>query len=143
MPRSWLTALALWSNPTTSDNSGGAVALTLTTGMQTITATRNGQSVTVFKLGDSTVAYQARDPSGNINTCSFKVTVQDTTKPTITCPNVNVDTLQAGRTVTYGVTASDNYADPSITHSRAASSTFAVGTTTSVCGCLVSCDDIL
>ena len=132
MPRSNLTALALWSNPTTSDNSGGAVALTLTTGVQTITATRNGQSVTVFKLGDSTVAYQARDPSGNINTCSFKVTVQDTTKPTITCPNVNVDTLQAGRSVTYGITARDNYADPTITHSRTASSTFAVGTTTSV-----------
>jgi len=43
-------------------------------------------SGTKFPMGVTTVFSLATDASGNTNACSFTVTVQDTTPPTITCP---------------------------------------------------------
>lgn len=40
----------------------------------------------VFPLGKSTVSCTAMDHTGNKSTCSFMVTVRDTTPPSITCP---------------------------------------------------------
>ncbi|MFM8659406.1 MAG: HYR domain-containing protein, partial [Candidatus Nitrosotenuis sp.] len=39
-----------------------------------------------FPLGETTVTWTATDSSGNISTATQKITVQDTTKPTITAP---------------------------------------------------------
>ncbi|NOT38730.1 MAG: HYR domain-containing protein [Saprospiraceae bacterium] len=43
-------------------------------------------SGSLFSLGASTVIVTATDVSGNTNTCSFTVTVNDTELPIITCP---------------------------------------------------------
>jgi uncharacterized repeat protein (TIGR01451 family) len=39
-----------------------------------------------FPLGVTTVTNTATDSSGNVSTCTFTVTVQDTQAPTLTCP---------------------------------------------------------
>ncbi len=41
---------------------------------------------TVVGLGDTTVTLTATDDAGNQDTCSFTVTVEDTSDPTISCP---------------------------------------------------------
>src|SRR5437867_780901 len=70
-------------------------------------------------------------------TCTFMVTVQDTTPPTITCPgNVTKsnDPNQCGAVATYpNPTVSDNCPNPTFTCSPASGSFFPVGTTTVTC----------
>ncbi|MCS7035437.1 MAG: HYR domain-containing protein, partial [Saprospiraceae bacterium] len=62
-----------WSAP------GASPALSLPTGINdTVTAT--------FPLGTTTVTMVAEDAAGNTSSCMFTVTVNDTEKPTITCP---------------------------------------------------------
>ena len=39
-----------------------------------------------FYVGIYTIRAEARDPSGNISSCTFTVTVRDKTSPRITCP---------------------------------------------------------
>jgi hypothetical protein len=43
-------------------------------------------SGSTFPVGTTTVSYTANDGSGNTNSCSFTVTVNDTEPPSITCP---------------------------------------------------------
>lgn len=51
-----------------------------------VTQTAGLPSGSTFPVGVSTVKFVAKDTSGNVSdTCSFTVTVNDTTKPTITC----------------------------------------------------------
>jgi hypothetical protein len=92
-----------------------------------------------FPVGVTTVTYRATDPSNNSNTCSFTVTVNDVTLPTITCPaNVTVNNSPAtacSAPATYGsITATDNCTAPTITltSGQASGSTFPLGTTTNV-----------
>lgn len=62
--------------PTVSDNcSPGDVTLLIGQG-----------SGSTFPLGTSIEVYQVTDQSGNSNSCSFTVTVEDATPPTIDCP---------------------------------------------------------
>jgi hypothetical protein len=66
-------------------------------------------------------------------TCSFKVTVNDTTKPVINCPgNISVfnDPGVCGAIVRFNVTATDNCSKVVVTSSPASGSLFPVGTTT-------------
>jgi hypothetical protein len=67
-----------------------------------------------FALGDNTVNCTATDASGNSSTDSFKITVVDTTPPTLSVPdNMNVQaTSIAGAVVTFSATATD-IVDPS------------------------------
>jgi hypothetical protein len=67
--------VATWTEPTASDNCGGAV-----------TWTRSHAPGSVFPVGNTTVTYIATDASGNTATCSFVVTVIDDTPPTFTQP---------------------------------------------------------
>ena len=67
----------------------------------------------VFPKGQTFVVWRAVDLAGNIRTCSFRVTVNDTQAPTITCPTVAPTTVAANScnsaAVTYSTpTATDN-----------------------------------
>ncbi|MFY0526739.1 ELWxxDGT repeat protein [Archangium gephyra] len=86
-----------------------------------------------FPVGETVVTATAKDADGNTGTCTFRVTVTDTTAPTLACPaDVTVETREAsGRAVEYpAATAGDTVtAEPRVTYSHASGSTFPVGTT--------------
>jgi hypothetical protein len=50
-----------------------------------------------FNAGVTLVTYVAVDASGNIRTCSFKVTVADNINPTITCPSPITQNSETGK----------------------------------------------
>ncbi|RKH04276.1 Kelch repeat-containing protein [Corallococcus carmarthensis] len=76
-----------------------------------------------FPLGDTTVTATSTGL-----TCTFLVTVRDTTAPTLTCPADR--TVAPGETVTFDPTATDAVtASPPVTSSPASGSTFAPGAT--------------
>ena len=107
--------------PTTSDNCSG-----------TVTVTNNAPSS--FPLGNNTVTWTATDAAGNTQTCTQTVTVNDTQKPTITCPSNVVVSANANSCVATGVslgtpTTSDNCSG-AITVTNNAPSTFPLGNTT-------------
>jgi hypothetical protein len=75
-------------------------------------------SGSTFPVGVSTITYTATDNSGNSNTCSFTVTVTDSSPPVVTCPGNQ--TIQVGSNCqavvpdyTSMVTVSDDCAGPS------------------------------
>jgi len=86
-----------------------------------------------FPVGETVVTATAKDADGNTGTCTFRVTVTDTTKPTLTCPaDMTVETHESrGHGVDYpAATAGDTVtAEPRVTYSHASGSTFPVGTT--------------
>lgn len=55
-------------------------------GTPVITRTAGLASGSTFPVGITTVTHEAKDVSNNISTCSFTVTVIDTTDPVIVCP---------------------------------------------------------
>ncbi|HVU32945.1 MAG TPA: MBG domain-containing protein [Opitutaceae bacterium] len=90
-------------------------------------------SGSVFPLGVTPVTLTATDQAGNVATVTFTVTVQDTTAPALTLPANQVieATSSAGAVGTFAATAADAVtANPAITYSTAAGSTFPIGTTT-------------
>ncbi len=75
------------------------------------TGTSGLTSGDVFPVGTTTLEYTATDGSGNTDTCTFTVTVNDTEDPEITCPapiTISNDPGVCGAVVTYAVTATDN-----------------------------------
>ena len=66
-----------WDYPTTSDNSGLPV---------TIVGSASPLS-NKFEIGTTVVRYIATDAAGNVNSCTFTVTVQDKEAPEVTCPS--------------------------------------------------------
>src|SRR5204863_1118888 len=60
-------------------------------------------SGSVFALGTTAVNATATDEAGNASSCSFSVTVRDTTAPAITCPadQIAEATSASGAAVTY------------------------------------------
>src|SRR5262249_36715399 len=99
-----------------------------------VTVTYSKASGTIFGIGQTTVTITAKDAFGNTTTKTFKVTVRDTTPPTITfvSPNITVTThSSSGAVVNYAAaTATDLVGPVTITYSKASGTTFAVGTTT-------------
>jgi hypothetical protein len=69
----------------------------------------NVPSGSTFPLGETTVTCSATDAASNAGDASFKVTVQDTTKPTLNVPtNASIEAIgAAGATYTYSVSAND------------------------------------
>ncbi|HMX39157.1 MAG TPA: HYR domain-containing protein, partial [Saprospiraceae bacterium] len=115
----------------------------------TVTATDNCPGVTTtqtggiasggfFPVGTTTNTWKATDASGNMATCSFTVTVNDTQSPVLMCPgNITVNNspnLCAGVASWAPIMATDNC--PGVTVSfvsgMASGSLFPVGTTTIV-----------
>ena len=89
-----------------------------------------------FPIGTTTQRYLATDASGNITSCSFTITVSDTSNPVIVCPaNIAVsnDSGVCGAIVSYQINSSDNC---SATHAQSNASGltsgdfFPIGTTT-------------
>jgi uncharacterized repeat protein (TIGR01451 family) len=94
-------------------------------------------SGSLFPIGATTVTCTARDASGQTATCTFKVTVNDTQPPTISCPaNItqNNDQDKCGAVVNYASpTAADNCPGVTSSCTPASGTEFAVGTTTVTC----------
>ncbi|HVM61421.1 MAG TPA: HYR domain-containing protein [Verrucomicrobiae bacterium] len=77
----------------------------------------------VLPLGTNAIVFTAADCSGNANSCTFYVIVQDTTAPTISCP-ANI-TLQCGQSTNVSVTGTATAGDtcdssPVVTYTDAA-----------------------
>ncbi len=90
----------------------------------------------LFPVGVTTVTYEATDAAGNIGTCSFTVTITESTPPEITCPDDIVtdnDPGECGAVVNYPVPeGSDNCpgAVTELTEGPESGDFFPVGTTT-------------
>ena len=83
-----------------------------------------------FPRGITTVTAIALNGGGSA-TCTFRVTVNDTTHPVITCPaNITVfnDPGVCGAAVSYTATATDNCPGVLVTYSPASGTVFPVGT---------------
>ncbi|HRI26987.1 MAG TPA: HYR domain-containing protein [Chitinophagales bacterium] len=118
------SAVVNWAAPTGADNCG-------LSGITT--SIPSGSS---FNVGTTTVVATATDVNGNTATCSFTVTITDSTPPSITCPANITQPATAGQcsaAVTWAnPTATDNCGTPTLSSSLASGSTFGVGTTTVV-----------
>ena len=96
------TAVITYTTPTFTDNcTGGSVAI------------QNGlASGSAFPKGINTVTWRATDEVGLTKTCAFKITVNDTENPVITCPanqSRNADAGLCTAATTYPTpTATDN-----------------------------------
>ena len=110
----------LLGTPTTSDNCNGTVKVT-------------NNAPLVFPIGDTTVIWTAEDAAGNTQTCTQTVRVNDTEKPTITCPAIVIVLADANLCSASGVllgtpTTSDNCGSVTVTND--APSVFPIGDTT-------------
>lgn len=120
------SSVVTYTVPTASDNCSGV-------GTPACTPPSNS----IFPKGITTVNCSVSDSAKNQATCSFTVTVNDTQKPTITCPASVVkstDANQCSALVTFTPTASDNCSSlgaPSCTPSSG--SVFPKGITTVTC----------
>ena len=128
-------AQVTFNNPTASDNCAAPTLQWVSGG--TSTAQGPTTSTGTFAKGTTTVQWKATDAAGLIKTCTFRVIVNDTEAPTMSCPaglNVNAMPGQCGAAVTYSMpTYTDNCAPTSGTAVRVSGppsgSTFSVGTT--------------
>jgi len=96
------------------------------------TVTYSPPSGSTLPLGNTTVTVTARDAAGNQASCTFQVTVRDTTPPTLSCPeDVRVISDESGGTpVTYGTPQStDTVSTPTVTASPESGSRFPYGVT--------------
>ena len=133
--------LTLPANQTAEATSAAGAGVTYTaTAHDAVTGSRpvscTPASGATFPLGETTVNCSANDGSGNSTSGSFKVTVQDTTAPSLNLP-ANITKLatgNSGATVTYTASATD-LVDGSrpVSCTPASGSTFQVGTTTVNC----------
>ena len=87
----------------------------------------------IFPLGDTTVTFTATDDAGNIATGTTRVTVIDTTAPTLTCPADIKDVEQTnldGTPVTLPEATATDICDAKVTITNDAPAVFPLGTTT-------------
>ncbi len=94
------TASVTPSNPTTGDNCAVTTLTWAITGVTTGSSAATGINnlgATVFNKGVSTVTYTVKDAANNQATCSFTVTINDSTAPSFTsCPSTINATSVAG-----------------------------------------------
>jgi gliding motility-associated-like protein len=118
------SAIATWTAPTANDDCDGPVTPVQTAGPA---------SGSAFPKGVTTVTYKATDSKGQMTTCSFTVTVNDTENPVATCPasfSVNNDAGVCSATVTYTATVTDNCPGATISPNILSGSTFPIGPST-------------
>lgn len=116
-------AVVLWSVPVAHDAIAGA-----------ITPQCSAASGSMFPLGDTTVTCTAIDPSGNVASDDFTVTVRDT-QPELTVPEsmtVPADS-PAGAIVTYDIPTSESRVASQLSCTPPSGSHFSIGTTTVWC----------
>ena len=80
------TAVVNYSAPTATDNCK----------TPSVIRTAGLASGSAFSLGTTTVTYLANDSNGNTKTCSFNVTVNDATAPTVLTRNINAQLNGSG-----------------------------------------------
>lgn len=102
---------------------------------ETLTQTAGLPSGALFPVGTTTVSYELEDASGNLVSCTFNVTVNDSEAPTINCPSNIVAVNDAGlcsAVVDYTVTSGDNCPGATVTQTSglASGSAFPIGLTT-------------
>ncbi|MEK9628316.1 MAG: HYR domain-containing protein [Nitrospinota bacterium] len=120
------TAVVNFPTPIASDNDS----------VTAITQTAGPASGSAFPLGSTTVTFQATDPTGNIGTVSFNITVVDNEDPVITVSadiSADTDAGLATAVVNYTApTATDNVPGVTVTQIAGLSSgaTYPLGTTT-------------
>jgi predicted outer membrane repeat protein len=98
--------------------------------------TYNSPPGSMFPLGKTSVTCTATDDSGNKASCSFTITVVDTTPPTITCPaDITLEAISsAGVPATFAAAVVDLVdTQPSITYSSPPGSMFPLGKTSVIC----------
>lgn len=127
------------SNITVSNDAGQCGAIVnftlpaVTNNYQGATVVASPASGSFFAKGTTTVTCTTTDASNNTSTCTFKVTVNDTELPVVTCPSnitVNTDPGKCTAVVNFTATATDNCPGVSVTYSPASGSIFPIGTTT-------------
>ncbi|MFN0034244.1 MAG: HYR domain-containing protein [Saprospiraceae bacterium] len=121
------SAVVHYNDPVPADNCPNATAMHLSGGI----------SGAQFPKGQTTVIWKASDEAGNTKTCTFKITVNDTQAPSISCPgnqSKNTDPGLCSAVVVYNTpTATDNCTPPLPTVAKvsgpASGSPFSIGTT--------------
>lgn len=91
------------------------------------------------------LTYEAEDEAGNTDMCQQTITIEDTTPPEITCPDVPefVFTSPKKSQVFFEVTATDNCNDdPATACDSASGSTFIIGEHTITCGADDGCGNV-
>jgi len=94
-------------------------------------------SGSLFAVGITNVKCVATDAAGNKDSCTFTVTVNDTQKPTITCPS-NITAYRSASQcdsvpVSFSATVNDNCPGVIKTCTPASGSNFPLGVTTVIC----------
>ncbi|MDQ3140999.1 MAG: hypothetical protein M3Q56_02005, partial [Bacteroidota bacterium] len=140
---------------TTIAATGNATATDACDGTPTITHTNNNTPGTCAGTYTTIRTFRATDDCGNTNTCSQTILVQDTTRPTITCPaNVTLNCPATDTTIaaTGNATATDLCdGTPTITHINNNTPGACAGTYTTIrtftatddCGNSSSCTQII
>ncbi|MBI3873136.1 MAG: HYR domain-containing protein, partial [candidate division Zixibacteria bacterium] len=122
-----------WPAPQVSDNCSGAQAVCV----PELPIQKSGESLTFFPIGKTKVQCIATDGSGNKDTCEFFITVNDTTKPQIVCPQdikVANDPNECGAVVSWtDPIPTDNCPNVKAICKPASGSFFNVGPTTVWC----------
>ncbi len=90
-------------------------AATATDAISTPTITYSQASGTLFPIGVTTVTVTATDAAGNSSTCSFTVTVQDTTSPELVMLGLGTDSIITFSPIDVMVQASDLVGIASVT----------------------------
>ncbi|WP_304329255.1 PxKF domain-containing protein [Candidatus Culexarchaeum yellowstonense] len=114
------------------NTTGGAIVVDLGTptvsgGTPPYTITNNATSF--FPLGETIVTWTATDASGNTATATQKVTVVDTTPPTIEAPDTLTVLVNAPKSVLNGRATATDIVDPNPTLTNDAPDFFPLGTT--------------
>ncbi|MDO8366059.1 MAG: HYR domain-containing protein, partial [Saprospiraceae bacterium] len=85
-PASACSAVVNYATPTATDNCG----------IQSVTLQSGLASGATFPVGTTTNIWRTTDVNNNTSTCSFTVTVNDVTPPTVTCKNYTADLDASG-----------------------------------------------
>jgi len=107
------TAAVTYATPTGTDNCGLPSGQPAWVSGGSAPTPSGANSISIFPKGMTTVVWRATDAAGLTKTCTFRVTVNDTENPVITCPTVASTTTTANSCasapVTYSLpTATDN-----------------------------------
>ena len=115
-------AIVNWTPPTVTDNCG------------VLSVISNYNPGNIFPSGVTTVLYIATDTVGNVDTCSFNVTISDSTQPVIAgCPaNISLNTNGNCQTIATWLppTVTDNCPLVQMISNYNSGDTFSLGTTT-------------
>jgi hypothetical protein len=108
------SAVVTYPTPKGTDNCGLPTGQPVWVSGGTTPTTSGNNSIATFQKGINTVTWRATDGAGLTNTCSFRVTVNDTEAPALACPaamNLFTATNTCNATATYtNPTFTDNCA---------------------------------